>query len=490
MAPPQIPLPLSQAEHARLRRIPNVRWLIPILLVLTLVATPSVYLLATGYLTHIPNITRRLTSAKQSVPVQAPTITPTLADCPARGLGRKASLPDLATGSVPALVYIAITGSLTAPTASKLELWNSRTKRTTLVATFVNVQIPQVLISPDGKWLLFSLGVQNKHKLEVMRIDGQDLQTLYCSTQDYLYNFSWSPDQKLVVFSDNNAQTQQETLFLLNLSSGLVRPISTALGLMPLSWADNTHLYFEYTYDPFSSPILLLANMDENQSGATGNIPGIPQFSFQFSFQQIGLDFELGNINEFGFSLLVGGRETNQILIVRCTASAQAHVGPSAIDLETYPQFGSSGILKTIYTSDSLFIAQLWAVSDTTLLFEAENIDGSGTVFPTNGLWKVNIDQQGATPLSGQQLSNISLSAQYIPGTTITPGVSVQGIVSPNQSPASRDGTLYALLDQGVNASNTPISQLFVGSLTSGAPTPAISSSGDITLAMVGWTTI
>jgi serine/threonine protein kinase len=459
------------------RHPPVARRLILSLLALILLTTPGIYLLATGRLTPAP--ARTQSSLPGEKPTEAPTITPTLADCPASGQARKASLPDLATGSAPALVYLAMidppppNATPTAPSASKLEIWNTRTKKTILVATFLKAQISQALVSPDGKWLLFSLGVQQRQKLELMRIDGQDLQTLYCSTNDALIDLSWSPDRRLAVFYDEGAQRQQGTFFLLNMSIGLLETISTVPSFLPISWMDKTHLLVEYFYGTYNPPLLLLVDMDQHQPGETGNIPGLSPSSFQFAFQQIPLD--VSTLQDPLQSLcppqFARGEEANQLFVLTCASNGTGvNGGPSAIYLETYPQWSAPGTLRPIYTSSTHFFAAFWVISSTTLLVAVRNIDRFRTTFPDNGLWKITINAQGGGPAPAQQLT--------------------RGLF-PDGWPASRDGTLYAVSKQGRDlASNTPTSQLLVGSLTGGAPTPVVSASGDVIFATVGWTTI
>jgi hypothetical protein len=213
--------------------------------------------------------------------------------------------------------------------------------------------------------------------------------------------------------------------------------------------------------------------MDQYQPGKTEHISGGSPVSFQFAFQLIPLDVSTleSPLQFLCPPRFAGGKEANQIFVMTCAANGTGvNEGPSAISLETYPQWNAPGHLTTIYTSDTQFFAAFWVVSSTTLLVEVQNTDRFRTVFPTNGLWKVTLNTQSGGPASAQQLTRD---------------------LFPDGWPASRDGTLYALSEQGRDlANNTSTSQLLVGSLTGDAPTPVVSASGENTLVEVGWTTI
>ena len=66
-------------------------------------------------------------------------------------------------------------------------------------------RIGEAQISADGQWILFTADDAQGFgtTLQLVRMDGQGLQTLYCSMSgNGVGNIQWSPDQKTVVFVD------------------------------------------------------------------------------------------------------------------------------------------------------------------------------------------------------------------------------------------------------------------------------------------------
>lgn len=83
----------------------------------------------------------------------------------------------------------------------------------------------------------------------MIRVDGQDLQTLYCLPADHFLagDLDWSPDERSVLFitSGSNDLT---TIHLLSLVTGEVRTVytpssNTRLYYNPQIWFDNLHVY-------------------------------------------------------------------------------------------------------------------------------------------------------------------------------------------------------------------------------------------------------
>jgi hypothetical protein len=116
--------------------------------------------------------------------------------------------------------------------------------------------ITQAQVSTDGQWVFFTSETNGQAALQMIRMDGQGLQTLYCISANNLYDTQWSPDQKWVAFSVTPYPTPSPvtspTVFLLNTTDGTIRTVLSLQGLLPgsggscclrLTWLDNTHIY-------------------------------------------------------------------------------------------------------------------------------------------------------------------------------------------------------------------------------------------------------
>ena len=135
----------------------------------------------------------------------------------------------------------------------------------------------------------------------------------------------------------------------------------------------------------------------------------------------------------------------------------------------------TGGSQHTIFSSQTLGIATVRAISSRTLLLQIKNFSMNYTVDSSqNGLWKVNTDGTGLTRL-----------------TTETPGATTS-LCQFTQNPwsnVSRDGSMYAF--ETNNSGTYPYTYtLSFGSLDGGSPTPFASISDGTQLATVGWTTM
>src|SRR5205807_256091 len=89
------------------------------------------------------------------------------------------------------------------------------------IIQIANGGISDPQISADGQWVLFVLNVYGPSqvtpfysKLQMVRLDGQGLQTLYCSAStpaagapSTINNLQWSPDQHTVAFVEEFTPT-------------------------------------------------------------------------------------------------------------------------------------------------------------------------------------------------------------------------------------------------------------------------------------------
>ena len=179
-------------------------------------------------------------------------VPPTLTSCPATGTARAAIMPPLALGNHQNIVYIVNEFQAQAPTFGTLKRLDVTTGAKTEVVKIADISISDAQISADGQWILFVSVTANQAKLQLVRVDGQALQTLYCATpssnganpSSALSNIEWSANQQLTVF--NSYTGAASYLYLLNMPNGTLQTeISTVSGVIdtPLTWLDNTRLY-------------------------------------------------------------------------------------------------------------------------------------------------------------------------------------------------------------------------------------------------------
>jgi hypothetical protein len=305
--------------------------------------------------------------------------------------------------------------------------------------------IESAQISTDGQWMLFTTLVSDRSALQLVRMDGQGLQTLYCSAPgEQIGAFAWSPDQYSVAFQEGR------NVYLLKGTSGtlhLAVTSSSQVGYVLRTWLDNTHLYLSSYGATEMSPLnlsLLYSNTDTVQKVLTSpTLCG----DFDQSFDR------------------------TQLFTSECQLAMPQKVGPSSILVQP----ATGGPEKAIYRTPSYAIDALRMTSSTTLLFVI-NKTGVGRIDTShNGLWKVNTDGTALIRLTSNAADETTL---------FTYTRSLRSTISP-------DGGNYAV--QVINAS-TRISSLLIGSMNGGKPVAFASLSGATgtvdTLDIVGWTTM
>ncbi|MBV9256751.1 MAG: hypothetical protein JO215_01900, partial [Ktedonobacteraceae bacterium] len=216
--------------------------------------------------------------------VQTVPMPPTQTSCPADGTARAAVMRPLALGNNPNLVYIynevPVNTSIAYGHLKRYDL-NSRQK-TDIVTSGINIQSAQ--ISADGQWILFLAtpdprgDATHSAMLQLVRMDGQGLQTLYCFPAPVGGSMAlsnpvaqWSVDQKSILLSYNVSQFTS-VVTLLRVDSGTLVPEIKYTDNQLYSykvdfWLDNTHAYVEKSgrYAPAPPVELDLLDITANQ---------------------------------------------------------------------------------------------------------------------------------------------------------------------------------------------------------------------------------
>lgn len=412
--------------------------------------------------TRVPTVTAR----------QGTTTTPVAAQtsCPPAGTARAAIMPPLQVGRHANIVYTFASfspyqykGSTYQDVTSFLKRYDVTTGAKTVIASLPHSSIVGATISPDGQWIMFETytdmhplsgplsGYEYNTVLQLVRIDGQYLQTLYCGTGSplalrfptgYVGATSWSPNQKLVLFNQFSLVQSRPTgiVYLLDLTSGNLQPEVEA-GLSPSTWLDTTRAYLIAQGDGMSParPGLLILDTSKgpHQQGT--------------SLQTL---FKTGLCQSYATNA-----DTTQLFVGHCTFNNNYTVsGPSTISVEP----ATGGTPQTIFTSQQLAVCSLEMISSATLLLLVCGTPNTSQ----NGWWEIHTDGSGLTRLQA--------SSSY---TTFAVGYPLPVMAS--------DGNMYTL---EIDTSGGQRS-LVVGTLNGGTPkTFATTPVTDGEVEVVGWT--
>lgn len=394
--------------------------------------------------------------------VQTVQMPPTQTSCPADGTARAAIMRPVKLGKHPTIVYVYNEIPLNTSTAfGHVKLYDVTTgQKSVLVTSGLSIQHAQV--SADGQWVLFLSTVDPrgdpKHDsmLQLIRVDGQGLQTLYClpaARYTRPTNIQWSTDQKSVLIS-TDTNDSNSTITLLNLATGKLKTelkISDQLySYSLLTWLDFTRAYVIRSGRPGPPPPIVLYLLDTtiNNNPQGSNLKKVLEHSVRFSFLSFDSSFD-----------------AKQLFVSYCLFAAS----PFDTTISVGPATG--GTQKTIYhQAPSICVQELRAVTPKTLLMTVDSYN-SRTNTHNNQFWKMRPDGSGRTVLFNLPKN----------GTTYTMNVFTQF----PWSNLSRDGSMYTL--QTTN-NNSSLQTLVFGSLKGGNPTQfAYTSRGSVDIA--GWTT-
>ncbi len=398
--------------------------------------------------------THNTTIGNASKHVTTAPMAPTQTNCPANGQGRPAIFAPLSLGSHQNLVYV-----YNASGSASLKRVDATTgTKTTIISLGNGAAIHSAQLSTDGQFILFVTQYTNHAQLQMVRLDGQGLQTLYCAgpingIPNFISNALWSPNQQLTVFEEANpgGGPGAPVVRLYNLLTGAVltyiSPTSRA-GYTPRQWLNDTEIYMTGSYISLVAPSANVFILDiakgPNQINNTRQIAAIEGYNWEM------------NISTDHTRLILSQSADN--------ANNTELAAPSIISSQNV----TGGVLNPIYISHVFAVTQVRAISPNTLLMVLGGQTGS---LPEDGLWKINMDGTGLVHLTydGRLLSN-----------TRTPWSSV-----------SRDGKLYATIgyDNTGNENTAPYKVLY-GSLSGGATTLVALTNRGENAEIAGWTTL
>jgi hypothetical protein len=429
---------------------------------------------ATGNSGTTPNATKTNTPTPQITTVVMP---PTQTSCPQPVYtGRAAIMHPLALGSHPNVVYIFNQGNTPAYTSfAELKRYDVVTGSKTVIVHLAGVNITEAQVSNDGQWILFNTNTGTASEIQMVRVDGQGLQTLLCVLPTTLHSIQWSPDHSKIVYSAASVSGLWN-VYLLNMASGQVQPEilqtnSASMGFQARSWLDNTRVYLVGVPNPATPiPVRSLYILD-TQRGPSQPISNLLQI-IRPSQPLYCWDFD----SDYNTTKLV----TSQCTVTFPTgANSDRGIqhGPGSINTQAI----TGGSSQSIYRSQNLAVAQLRLLghSSASLLLTIENHNYGSPInvdSNQNGLWKINTDGTGLkrlTTVDGNHESNLNLFSQY-PWSNV-----------------SLDGALYSIQITDISSKTNPVSMLYYGSLSGGNPpsfTFANLNAGSV--AVAGWTTM
>lgn len=385
-------------------------------------------------------VTPTPTSGAVSTTVPMP---PTQTSCPPAGKARAAIMAPLAQGKQATFVYVE---------GSTLKRYTVSTRTTTTIMPDTGFRGE---ISADGQWMIL---YPSTGAIQLVRLDGQGLQTLYCG-----YDFGWlqwSPDKKYVAFLDLAGQDQSTWTFkLLNTTTGTIETKSRDSAHMlafPQTWLDPTHL------------LVVMSSLSGEGSNklslldiTTGTIKQIRDLSSpdQCIDATVSID---------GTQLFTS--ITSQCSLVGYTPTSN---GPSSIEVQS----AMGGPSKTIFSTPTYAIKALRVATSTSLLLIIHN---ASTEASHNGLWKMNTDGTGLTMLTSEAV---------IIKDPANEELNFRGLFGWNMDQlwanASHDGAYYSILMQ--NHKDNGSSRLLIGSMNGGVPVTVASGPEEVP---VGWTTM
>jgi hypothetical protein len=396
---------------------------------------------------------------------------------------RSALVSHLPINTHATLVYVTQQGD-----SSLLQRYDTTTgSRETLLKTQPGETIQKTNVSPDGQWIVFRSLFQGQVAIQMIGVNGQHFQTLYC-TQDTIDDALLSPDSHTLVF---NREIQEEIsiLSLLDVKTGKLRTLLSPLQpnypdsaqatiqttfmsehtpssvnrsttdshtlqllnplpskhfliYIPMKWATNSSLYLYGTVRASGAPVHQLALLLDTRKDVTqqgSNLQAIATSGQNFACQD-------ANVTPDNAQLV-------------CSAALfPGPYGPNSIKM--WPITG--GTQRVVYQGQQGERVIARASSNFTLLFLLIQANG------IPALWKIKTDGSELTQLMAAPTSDADLefaSSSYLPWSI-----------------TSRNSEYYALTMYNMT---TNASSLIVGKLAGGQPETIVTSTNPVQIA--GW---
>ncbi len=371
----------------------------------------------------------------------------TQTNCPS--MARAAVRIPLNGGKRQTLVY-----SYNTSNSGLLIRYDIKSRKKTTLLNLDNATISNAQLSPDGYFVLFVTQVNNQLAIQMVRIDGRGLQTLYCAPNskepiNFIDDLLWSPDQQRILFRvpdpiKGKAAPMLQLLDLVHGSLQMILAPSDNTGYIPRIWPTSNEVYMQgYALDnsdsipPHDVYVLNLLNK------RVRHVASIAGYDWDMSLTPDDKNLLLGQ----GAALPPQQQpQPPSFISVQAAAGSKVHV---------------------LYTSHAYAVTQIRAISKQMLLFVLGGRFASGT---HNGLWKININGTDLTQLTkdGKLLSD-----QHTIWSDI-----------------SRDGHMYAVASYSSLASDKGQTTILYGPLNGGRTTAVDTTDVSDNAQVVGWTVL
>jgi eukaryotic-like serine/threonine-protein kinase len=360
------------------------------------------------------------------------------------------SMPPLRAGTHPNVVYFTTTYSDYTHFSGIISRYDTTTGQTAQVSKIPGATIEEAQLSRDGQWVLFVAFLTDHDELRLVRLDGQDLQTLLdAPPYAAIRSAQWSPDQRAIIFDELPPQAGPVITYLLDIPHHSLQTVLTppdrsgALYYVPHKWLDATRVLMVRilnSYSPAQNVYLLDTSQGANQP--LSNLQQLYTGTFKCG------DFDTSD-------------DAASLFVSSCTTT-----GSRSTTITAYPLKGGSP--RAILQSSTLAAAQLGFLSPDSLL-----------LLTSNELWTM---RAGGTALT-----------RVLAASDQSTRLSFNSFSQDAWSNVSRDGSLFAMpsIQMGVD---THGSSLAYGTFRDGILHPIASTyigilglGTDIFLA--GWTT-
>lgn len=391
-----------------------------------------------------------------SSPTASATPTPVAIStaCPAAGMAAAAILTPVAIGNHPTIIYSDEPPANGGPVVSSLVRYDVTTAAKIEI---LKTTVSEAEVSPDGHWIALATFVSGQPALQLVRTDGQYLQTVFCGeTNGGIRGILWSADLKSVLFSAS-AGSAAPPIYRLDLNKGTLdtalRNNSLTTNYAPLSWVDgNRMLLLGRPIGPGPGYDLRILDLTQGASQQASDLPFVVSSSADC--------WDADNDGTTLYTSACQGAFSDQ--------GGGTMRGPSAIRAQSV----TGAQKRDVFTSATLAVTQLRATGSNQLLLSVGNQDPArSSAGSMNGLWKVNTDGSGLTRLA----ASAGKQGQF--------AVYSQAA----WANVSRDGSLYAF--QITSLGKPPAYSLIAGPMAGGQPTTIATRADGGLLLMVGWTT-
>jgi hypothetical protein len=409
------------------------------------------------------------------------TAVAALATCPPLGQARSFVNSPLPAEHGKSLVYLSDANGV-----QKLERYDVLTGKTSEILQASDAtRLANLQLSEDGQWIFFTRQAAST-EFQVVRIDGQYLQTLYCTpSQSPIQSFDpvkASPDLHYIAFSE-----QEQALYLLDTQQGKLAPaLAAASSLDPFLWLDHTRLYLTTTSIIAADPRTL--SLFDTRNGMSQQSQSLPQV---LTFDPV----TSGSDNKVSCSA-----DGSQMFYTSLNPNLIVSYGPNELNSKPASGGPSHQLLSIGDPSQPVSFASGFVASDIR----------DFQLIPPDSILLLLVDSTGPQTISPialavasfQQLAQQGRSALHevfanTSANTFWFGNAVQGTgildsaAAPPWTNVSRDGKSFALVEDVYQAGNYTAENLVLGSLDGSAnqALQVLTTGPAQGLTIVGWTT-